>query len=143
MEKEVLYDLGVDLNSNFTFANRDIALVSYQDNLIQSVVNRLNTELNELDLFYDDYGSILTQLFGWRSNDESISFIESELEKVLSEEPRLTSFDYNVEYDEDDESIKIRLTLYPIANVAVGANLVLNPTGVIEIETEDIDIGEE
>ena len=142
MEEEVLYDLGVDLNSEFTFANGDIALVSYQDNLVQSIVNRLNTELNELDLFYEDYGSIITSFLGWKANDETISFMNSELNKVLNEEPRLTGFEFNINYT-GEGNIRIDLTLYPILDVAVDANLVLTPNGVVEIETDDIDIGQD
>lgn len=142
MVDEVLYDLGVDLDSNLSFENGDIQLAKYNDNLGQAVVNRLNTELNELDWFYYDYGSILQGFLGWKANDNTLSFIKSEISNVLKNEPRLIGFSINVEY-KGNGSVGIDLSLYPSTDIVIPLNLVLTTTGVVEIETDEIKIGNE
>ena len=142
MADEVLYALGVDINSSGEFINGDIALASYDDNLRQAIVNRLNTELNELDWFYYDYGSILTGFLGWKATDTTLGFIKSEITKVLSEEVRLTGFSVNVEYTGDGK-VRIDLQLHPSTATIIPMSLVLTTTGVVEIETDEINIGEE
>lgn len=132
----VLYELGVDLNSSLAFHDGDIVLSKYDDNLVQSVANRLNTELDELDLFYEDYGSILLTFLGWKANDTTIGFIESELETVLKNEERLTSWEYNVEYT-GNGVLRIDLTLYPNADYSINVSLNLDDNGVSVIEEEE------
>jgi phage baseplate assembly protein W len=133
---EVAYELGVDLNSTLTFSNGDINLTSYEDNLIQGVMNRLNTDLDELDLFYDEYGSILTRFLGWKTNDETLGFIEAEIENTLENEPRLESSDATCTYNGEGQ-VMIQLNLYPITGDMVDTNMVLTTTGVVEIETDE------
>jgi hypothetical protein len=141
MSDGVLYGLGVDLNSNLSFVDGDITLASYQDNLVQAVKNRLNTELDELDWFYYDYGSILTGFLGWKANDTTLGFIKSEISNVLQEEPRLVNYDIRLEYT-GNGGVRIDLDLYPTSDLIIPANLVLTNTGVIELETSE-DFNEE
>ena len=139
--EEVLYELGVDLNSTLTFSNGDINLTTYEDNLIQGVMNRLNTDLDELDLFYDEYGSILTRFLGWKANDETLGFIEAEIENTLENEPRLESSDATCTYNGEGQ-VMIQLNLYPITGDMVDTNMVLTTTGVVEIETDEYNFEE-
>ena len=141
MEDEVAYELGVDLNSTLTFSNGDINLTTYEDNLIQGVMNRLNTDLDELDLFYDEYGSILTRFLGWKANDETLGFIEAEIENTLENEPRLESSDATCTYNGEGQ-VMIQLNLYPITGDMVDTNMVLTTTGVVEIETDEYNFEE-
>ena len=138
---EVAYELGVDLNSTLTFSNGDINLTTYEDNLIQGVMNRLNTDLDELDLFYDEYGSILTRFLGWKANDETLGFIEAEIENTLENEPRLESSDATCTYNGEGQ-VMIQLNLYPITGDIVDTNMVLTTTGVVEIETDEYNFEE-
>ena len=138
---EVAYELGVDLNSTLTFSNGDINLTTYEDNLIQGVMNRLNTDLDELDLFYDEYGSILTRFLGWKANDETLGFIEAEIENTLENEPRLESSDATCTYNGEGQ-VMIQLNLYPITGDMVDTNMVLTTTGVVEIETDEYNFEE-
>lgn len=142
MGDEILYDLGVDIDSSFQFENGDLILSSYQNNLIQSVVNRLKTNLNELELIYYDYGSILKNFLGWTATDTTLNFMKSEILKVLEEETRLVNYDCELNYV-GKGNVKIELVLYPIQNISIPVNLVLRETGVIEIETDEITIGDE
>ena len=50
---EALYELGVDIRSDFTFENGDLKLSKYEENLVQAICNRLTTNLDELELFYE------------------------------------------------------------------------------------------
>lgn len=143
IEEEVLYDLGVDLNSNYTFVNGDIALSTYTDNLVQGVTNRLNTDLDEMDLFYIDYGSILQTFFGWKATDETLRYMEAEIKNVLANEPRISSHTCTCSYKGNGQ-VLMELGLTPIGtDTVVNVNLVLSTTGVIELETDEILIGEE
>ena len=62
MDDSVAYECGVDIDSSFQFRDGDLLLSEYDENLVQAVINRLNTNLEELDLFYEDYGSIFTKI---------------------------------------------------------------------------------
>jgi len=136
-EDEVLYELGVDINSDFTFHDGDLKLASYDNNLIQAVANRLNTKLDRLDLFYEDYGSVLTDFFGWKGNDTTIGLIKVELDNTLRNESRLASYTADITY-EGDGLLHIRLGLIPNAGVIIDVNLVLNNMGELEVvETEE------
>ena len=141
MEDEVAYELGIDLNSNLSFSNGDLNLIQYEDNLIQGVMNRLNTELDELDLFYVGYGSILTRFLGWKANDETLSFIEAEIENTLENEPRLTSSDATCNYNGNGQ-VLIDLKLYSIYGEVIDTNMVLTNTGVVEMETDEYNFEE-
>jgi len=138
MDEEVFYDGGIDIDSSFTFNDGDIVLSKYSDNLCQAITNRLNTDLDELELFYEDYGSVLSGFFGWKTNDETLGFIESELNIVLSKEPRIESFTSNLSYT-DEGVLKIELTITPIgAGENIDVNLLLNnTTGELEIIEEE------
>ena len=135
MEEEVLYELGVDINSTFSFKDGDVQLISYDDNLVQSIQNKLNTNLNELDLFYEEYGSILSTFLGWKANDETLGFIKSELETILKSENRISSYEYTVEY-QGDGKIRINLVLYPNMDYSIATTLEVNEESVVTVEEE-------
>ena len=52
---EDIVELGVDLSSNWKFKDGDLVLVENKENLIQSILNRLNCDYDCLDLFYYEY----------------------------------------------------------------------------------------
>jgi hypothetical protein len=104
-------------------------------------MNRLNTDLDELDLFYDEYGSILTRFLGWKANSETLGFIEAEIENTLENEPRLESSDATCTYNGEGQ-VMIQLNLYPITGDMVDTNMVLTTTGVVEIETDEYNFEE-
>lgn len=132
----VAYECGVDIHSTFQFTNNDIVLVKYEDNLVQAIVNKLNTNIDEMDLFYEDYGSILTTFLGWKAKEETIHYMETEVSAVLSKEPRLSAYEVDIEYA-GDGTININLVLHTTTAEVVEANLVLGVDGIIEVETDD------
>ena len=80
---EEIIELGADLNRNWEFKDGDLLLVENKDNLVQSILNRLNSDYDSLDLFYYDYGSVLSNFLGWKHNDETLEFIRLEIEDTL------------------------------------------------------------
>lgn len=131
-DERVFYGLGVDFSSDFKFENGDIKLTRYQDNLIQAVINRLNTNLNELE-FYGDYGCKIKRFLGWKANPETLQFIESEISNVLDNETRLTGHDCTCTYN-GKGNIRIELVLQISTDMSVPVNLVIGTDGVIELE---------
>lgn len=138
---EVLYECGVDLNSDLSFIDGDIKLSMYEDNLIQAVINRLNTTLDELDLFYEDYGTILRDFLGWKAEDDTLDFIKSEVDNVLLNDPRVMAHESEVSYT-GEGTVNIDVVLYTV-NGSVDANLVLGSTGVVELDEDEVNIEEE
>ena len=133
MADEVLYELGIDINSSLSFENGDFKLAKYDENLVQAISNRLNTNLNELDIFYEDYGSIISSFFGWKRNSETLEFVKSEIEAVLNEEERISSFECSVEYDDD---LIIKLTLYPNYDYNIDVTYKITDNGVELVNEE-------
>ena len=141
MSDEVLYECGVDIDSSFTFRDGDLVLSEYEDNLVQAIVNRLNTDLDELELFYGDYGSVITGFLGWKQSD-ALHYIKAELDNVLMKDPRIYQHESSIEYTGDGK-LRIDLTIYTNNENIIGTNMVITPDGVIEIETDEEIEGEE
>lgn len=143
MDGDSLPEWGTDLGSSFTFENGDLVIAEGKDNLIQSVMNRLNTDLDELDLIYEsEYGSVLKDFFGWKASEETLSYIQSEIDIVLMKEPRLISHEITVYYD-GNGVVRIELIMVTSTEDIVETNFILGNDGVIEIETDEEDSGDE
>ena len=142
MNDNVAYECGVDIDSSFQFHDGDLLLAEYDENLVQAVINRLNTNLEELDLFYEDYGSIFTSFLGWRTTEETKEYMKTEIATVLRKEPRLSSFDINLEYT-DIGTLKINLDLYTTDGSILESNLVLGTDGIVEVETTEDEFDNE
>ena len=132
-EDETVYDLGVDINSNFTFHDGDIVLAEYDENIVQAVVNKLQTDLGELDLFYEDYGSIMMSFMGWRANEETLGFMKAELNNILQSEERLETWNFDINYMGDGK-VRIDLTLYPSPDYSIDVTLQMSTEGITVME---------
>lgn len=139
---EALYELGVDIRSDFTFENGDLKLSKYEENLVQAICNRLNTNLDELELFYEDYGSVLSSFIGWKANDETIDYMQKEIDIVLQDEPRIIDSETEITYKQNG-LININLNLTTSSEAEIETNLILNKDGTIEIETDETEEEEE
>lgn len=105
----VVVDYGIDLDASLSFSNGDLKLAEYETNIAQAIGNRLNTLTDELDIFYEDYGSVLRKFFGWHKVDETLKFIKIELDTVIAKDPRVTSFSTSVEYIQKGVRIHIEI----------------------------------
>ena len=94
---EDIMELGSDFNRNWSFKDGDLLVVSHTDNLIQAIINRLNTILDSMDDFYMGYGSHLMNFRGARRNKEMLDFIKIELETCLMQDPRIQNPKITVE----------------------------------------------
>ena len=135
---EALYELGVDIRSDFTFENGDLKLSKYEENLVQAICNRLTTNLDELELFYEDYGSVLSSFIGWKANDETIDYMQKEIDIVLQNEPRIIDSETEITYKQNG-LININLNLTTSSEAEIETNLILNKDGTIEIETDETE----
>ena len=58
---------GTDINSEWTLTEHgDLKTINGTDNLAQAITNRLSCQLNNLQLYYNQYGSLLTGFLGWK-----------------------------------------------------------------------------
>ena len=97
--------LGTDFNSEYIFKDGDIVLVSEEDDIIQSVTNRLNTRLGSMDAFYNQYGSYLRTYIGSKRNNTLLQFIQVEISTVLKQDPRLQDATVETDYGDKGEVI--------------------------------------
>lgn len=100
-------DYGIDIDSRFTFQDGDLLLTNNEDTLIQAITNRLKTQLDELDLFYSDYGSILHDFLGWRRNDDTVQLVKLEIESCLDRESRIDGYETEISLIEKGFDIAI------------------------------------
>jgi hypothetical protein len=132
---EEIIELGTDLNTNWEFKDGDLILVENKENLIQSILNRLNSEYDSLDLFYYDYGSVLSNFLGWKRNDETLEFIRLEIEDTLEQEPRLSDFSVEASFNEVG-GILIKLFIVFDDETDFSLSLVLEKDGEIVADRE-------
>ena len=124
-------DYGTDISSEFIFQDGDLLLVNYENNLIQALTNRLRTSFGSLSLFYDDYGSLLHDFFGWRRNDDTLDLMKIEIENCLEREPRVIN--YETELSFIPKGVKIEITLIDEDDEPTELNYILTSDG-LELE---------
>ena len=129
----VAYNYGVDLHNNLRFVNGDLQLAEYEENIAQAIGNRLNTVYDTLDLFYGDYGSVLSSFLGWRNTDNTLKFVKLEVDNVLSQDPRLDEFSTSVEYVNSDK-IRINIVLQYDEDETIELSYDLDSMGVNEVD---------
>lgn len=129
----VVYDYGVDIHNDLCFINGDLQLVEYDENIAQAIGNRLNTMQDSLDLFYEDYGSVLLKFLGWRNTQNTLKFVKLEVDNVLGKDPRIEEFSTSVEYVASDR-IRIHITLKYDEDETLELNYDLTNMGVSEVE---------
>jgi len=70
----------------------DIAIISGKDNVLQSIVNRLNTRKGELsELGHPEYGSDLEDVIGMPNTPDTLRIIETYVRDALRDERRIES----------------------------------------------------
>ena len=117
---------GVDISREWNFQDGDLILVSDEENVKQSIINRLNTLQGELAHIYNDYGSILQTFLGWRRVETTLAFIKLEVEKQLEAESRITGYTVDVSFAAEGVRVDIDLPSGML-------NFVLNNDGLMEV----------
>lgn len=130
-------DLGTDFNSNWQFTDGDLVIVKDKDNLIQSIINRFNTKLDSLNLFYTEYGSKIYGFLGWEHNEDTLNFIELEINDTLKQDPRCQNYSVNVSYYKGKILAGVTITFDEEMDLTF--NLVLNKNGRINLFNSTIE----
>lgn len=104
-------DFGTDINSNWELTEQgDLKLISNEENLTQAIINRLTCNLNYLNLYYNEYGSLLYGFLGWKRNEKTLEFIRIELGNRLNSDSRIKKYSIDLEYNSDGD-ININLKI--------------------------------
>ena len=128
----MLDKIGADIASSWTFNEHgDLDLASDEENITQAITNRLSTWLNDFDLYYLEYGSVFTSYLGWRKNEETLRFMQLELENTLKQDPRLQDFDIELEFNEQG-GVNVYLTIN-FEDTDMSLSLVVSEDGSINI----------
>lgn len=89
-------NFGTDYKWNSSVNN--LETVTANDNLKQSVKNRILTRYDELGWVYDDYGCNFRDYLGGKADEETLKFIENSIVESLGNDDRVNDFDVNVTY---------------------------------------------
>jgi len=110
MREKILYQMGVDIDRSWSFANGDLKIVKYDNNIQQAVRNRLTCLLNALDIFYVEYGTLLFNYLGKKNNESTHEYIRIEIEKRLGFDPRFKHVECKVN-NITQETVDVNLIL--------------------------------
>lgn len=102
-----MVDFGTDLNWNGS--ETELKTVTGDDNIIQSVKNRLNTDYDELNWIYNNYGCNYKQFLGDRATDTTLEFIKNSIKQSLDEEERIDDYDLELSYIEGKINIILNI----------------------------------
>ena len=128
MADEIL-EIGTDISSEWDFIDGDLKLVKQNENICQTIQNRLNTIYDSLSLYYGEYGSFLMKFLGWKKNDETLKFMEMEILNTLNQDPRLQNIDVNLYYGKDG-IVNGKISINFDEDTDLSLSLVLNNFGV-------------
>lgn len=124
-------EFGNDFDASFTFENGDLVIVEDKKNIVQSILNRLNTEDGVYDLFYNEYGGVLNNYLGWKADEKTLKFMEIEIVNILNQDPRFTKFNINVDYT-GNGNVKIDLDLFYDEDTDLSLSFVINDEQIVE-----------
>lgn len=89
-------DFGTDLN--WIGSETELKTVTGNENLIQSVKNRIKTDYDELNWVYHNYGCNYRRFLGDRATNTTLEFIKNSIKQSLDEEERIDSYDLELSY---------------------------------------------
>jgi len=107
------------LNDISIGTNDDFAIIFYENNLKQAIIDRLRTAQGELTL-HPNYGSRLHELLGANSTDDTLVWARMFTREALLQEPRIEKIlSVTAEYKEESmgEVIEISISVQPIQDL--------------------------
>lgn len=132
---------GTDINSNWSFTDGDINLVTDKANLGQAIVNRLKADLTTF-IFYNRYGGNLFEHFGDKNNPNIHEYIKIEVESICKQDPRIKQVESTVTKT-DSETITLDLKLLTISSdEIIRYNLILNSDNSIFINENSSELSD-
>lgn len=84
------------IDLTFNMENGDCNLISDDENMIGACIRRLNTIIDTT--LYDDYGSNLHGLLGFRKSEVNLQFLNQTINECLSQDERITDVSVESEY---------------------------------------------
>lgn len=128
-----IYELGVDIHSDWEFHDGDLKLIRYGENMGQAVVNRLKCYLGAMSIFYTDYGSEIIHYLGEMNNETTWEYIRIEIETRVLQDPRVTDVECTVNRL-THSTCEAHLDLHFYDGSTGEANLVITGEGTIDLE---------
>lgn len=127
-----MINLGTDVVSNWSFTDGDLNIVAGTGNLAQAIQNRLNTYLDDLNIFYSSYGSTLFDELGELNHPTIHEYIKIEIEYRLIRDNRIKDVVCTVEKI-DSGSVECSLDLTLVDETDVSLGLIINADNVVVI----------
>ena len=135
-----ILEIGTDISAKWEFKDGDLVLATHEDNILQSIHNRLNNYYGSLGLYYSEYGSFLQLFLGWRKTPETLNFLKKEIINTLQQDPRLQDLTVDLAYaDKGTVNGNIRIKFDEETDLSL--SMILNNFG-IELEEEDTEYGD-
>lgn len=91
MGKDVLMNIGID-DDVLISSTSDFKIAEGTANIAQAIINRLRTNVGELNL-HPDYGCRLNTLIGTVANDFTLNLARQHIREALLQEPRIKTID--------------------------------------------------
>ena len=127
-----MINLGTDVVSNWSFTDGDLNIVAGTGNLAQAIQNRLNTYLDDLNIFYQNYGSTIFDELGELNHPTIHEYIKIEVESCLIRDNRINNVVCTVEKI-SSESVECSLDLTLVDETDVSLGLIINADNVVVI----------
>lgn len=126
-----MINLGTDIIADWSFnSDGDLNIVSDTSNLGQAISNRLKTYLNDLNLFYADYGSNLFDYLGGLNNENIREYIRIEVESTVIKDNRIQGVDCTVKKVQSD-MVECSLNVQLVDNTDVSLNLIITAENIV------------
>lgn len=127
-----MINLGTDVVSNWSFTDGDLNIVSGEGNLVQAIQNRLNTYMDDLSIFYQNYGSTIFDEVGELNHPTIHEYIKIEVESCLIRDNRINDVVCTVEKNDNGE-VECGLNLTLVDGTDISLALVINADNVAVI----------
>mgnify|MGYP002523870592 FL=1 len=103
-------EVGTDINSKWTLTNDgDLKIVNDEENMVQSIGNRLSCYQPSMEVYYEQYGGFLTSYLGQRKTSETLDFMKIEIDTMLKQDPRIEEFTSTLSYSEKGVNVILKL----------------------------------
>ena len=112
------------VNNDVKFSNNnDFAFINHRSNLLQSIKNRLLTNIGELSN-HAEYGSMLPDIINQKRNIDSIGRIKGVIRSTLLQDPRIDNINrINVTFENGIYNVNIQVS---VINTGNDLNLIFN-----------------
>lgn len=124
-------EVGTDINSKWTLTNDgDLKIVNDEENMVQSIANRLSCYQPSMEVYYEQYGGFLTSYLGQRKTSETLDFMKIEIDTMLKQDPRIEEFTSTLSYTEKGVNVILELI---VAGEEMEVDLIVDDDGGVTV----------